>query len=330
MNRRRQLLLAVGIMPLTLALVGLAQPVNGVRRIGYLSGNRQGNEADLLSWSITRHALLRAGWEEGRNLRIERRYAEGDSSRLNDLARELVALNVELIYAGLSAATLAAQRATATIPIVMVGVISPVELGMVQSLAHPGGNVTGTTAPGVETAAKSIQILRDVAPSLTRLAILFNPTSPVAQSFNAARMRAASALGMIVHTYPVTRSDEVPGALKAIDADSAQMLLVNWDGVFQTRLREITNFALEHRILSIGVATYFTKFGGALYYGSNLEELIERSVSFVDRILRGAKPADLPVEEPTNFDLVVNLKTMQAIGVTVPRGILLRATEVIE
>ena len=135
---------------------------------------------------------------------------------------------------------------------------------------------------------------------------------------------------MTAQFYPVSTSDELAVALKAIAADRAQMLLVNYDGIFASHLREIASFALEHKILSIGVATLFTTVGGALYYGSNLREIIERSVSYVDRILRGAKPSDLPVEQPTNFDLIVNVKTMRAIGIPIPQRIRARATELIE
>jgi putative tryptophan/tyrosine transport system substrate-binding protein len=287
--------------------------------------------AGLVPLSMTVESLRRAGWEEGRDLLIERRYAEGDPTRLDALAEELVKLDVELIYASLATPALAAQRATRTIPIVMGGATLPVETGLIQVLSHPGGNVTGTTAPGVETAAKSVQILKEAAPGLTRLAILSNPaTSPVGQTFNAARVRAATAMGMTVQIFSVTRADDITAALERIAASRTQMLLVNNDGTIESRLRDITSFAIEHKILSIGVITLFTSVGGALYHGSNLQEIIDRGVSFVDRILRGAKPADLPVEEPTNFDLIVNLRTMRAIGIPVPQSILVRATEVIQ
>lgn len=330
MIRRRRLVFSAGMGPLATPLPGLAQPAQGVRRIGYLSLSKSTNKLAQATRSLTREALRRVGWEEGKNLWIERRYAEGDADRLDALAEELVRLDVELIYASLNAPALAAKRATTKIPIVVSGATLPVEIGLIDSLAHPGGNVTGTAAPGAETAAKSVQILREAVPGLTRLAVLFNPTAATAQSFNAARARAAAALGMTMHTFPVTRADDVPTALEQIAASRAQMLIVNNDGTIESRLRDITNFAIEHRILSIGVVTLFTSVGGALYYGSNLQEIIERSASYVDRILRGAKPADLPVEEPTHFDLIINLKTMRQIGIKVPQSLLVRATEVIQ
>jgi len=230
----------------------------------------------------------------------------------------------------LNSSIAAAKRATSSIPIVMIGALLPVELGFVQSLARPGGNVTGTAAPGPETAAKATQLLKEIAPGLTRLAILFNPATPGAQDFNAARSRAATALGMTVQTFPVTLPDDVTAALERIAASRAEMLLVANSGVTESRLRDITSFAIQHKIVSIGTATLFTSVGGAIYYGSNLQQIVDRSASFVDRILRGAKPADLPVEEPTKFDLIINLKTMRALGIAVPQSVLQRADEVIQ
>jgi len=330
MNHRRQLLLATGLVPLLTPLAGLAQPAARVRRIGHLSLSKSSNEVAQRGRAMFAESLRRAGWEEGRNLLIERRYAEADVARLDGLAQELVQLDVEVIVASLNLPTAAARRVTSSIPIVMVGSTLPAELGFVRSLAHPGGNVTGTAAPGPETAAKAIQVLKEVAPGLTRLAILNNPATPGTQDFNAARSRAAAALGMTVQMFPVTRPDDVTAALERIAAARAELLFVVSDGVTEARVRDITSFAVQHKILSISGFTLFTSMGGALYYGSNLQEIVDRSASFVDRILRGAKPADLPVEEPTKFDLIINLKTMRALGITVPRSVLQRADEVIE
>ena len=330
MKRRRQLILAAGLAPLATPLAGLAQSLQQVRRIGTLSLSKYANEVAQLGRSMMLESLRHLGWEEGRNLVIDRRYAEGDLARLDVLALELVRLNVEVILTTLNPAGAAARRATNSMPIVIIGATLPVELGYVQSLAHPGGNVTGTVAPGPETAEKSIQILRELAPGLTRLALLFNPMSPGQQRFNAARTRAASELGMTVQLIPVTRLDDVTEALARIAASGTEMLLVSNDGVTEARLRDITSFAIQHKIVTMGVATLFTSVGGAIYYGSNLQNIIDRSMYYVDRILRGAKPADLPMEEPTKFDLILNLKTLRAIGITVPKSILLRATETIE
>jgi len=348
-NRRRQLVLATGLLPLAHSRAGRGQPSQQMRRIGYLSLNTNGNEVDAQSRSLLQESLRRRGWVEGKNLQIEWRYAAGHYDRLDGLAKELVDLKVELIVAALNAPTAAARRATTSIPIVMIGAVLPVERGYVSSLAHPAGNVTGTSAPGADTAAKSIQILREVAPTLTRLALLTNPSSSerprrlqsaphsideldraAHNSVVDAIGRTAGALGMTSETFEAQTSEDITSRLQRIGASRAQMMWVAYDGVFQSRLRDIASFATEHKILSIGIATAFTTVGGALYYGSSLAEILDRSVSFVDRILRGATPGDLPVEEPTNFDLIINMKTMRSIGIAVPRTVLVRATELIE
>jgi putative ABC transport system substrate-binding protein len=323
-------MLATWLSPLLTPFAGLAQPAQRMRRIGHLTLSKSATEVAQAGRTNMRESLWRAGWEEGRNLVVERRYAEGDVSRLDGLAEDLVHLDMEVITAFLNAPIAAARRATSSIPIVMIGATLPVELGFVQSLARPGGNVTGTTAPAPEAAAKAIQVLKEMAPGMTRLALLFNPTSPGVQSANNARIRAASALGMTVQTFAVTQPDEIPAALERIAASRSEMLFVGYDGVTESRLRDITSFAIQHRIVSIGPFTLFTTMGGAIYYGSNLQEITDRSVSHVDSILRGAKPADLPVEEPTRFDLILNLKTLRTIGINVPQSMVLRANEVIQ
>jgi putative ABC transport system substrate-binding protein len=241
-----------------------------------------------------------------------------------------VQLEVEVIVATLNATISAAQRVTRTVPIVMVGATMPVELGFVQSLARPGGNVTGTAAPGPETVAKSFHVLKEVAPSVTSPAILINPTAPGLEGYLAETSRAASALGMTLRVFQVTRADKVMPALERIAAGWAGALLVRNDGVTESRLRDIMAFAIEHRIVSIGTQTLSASVGGAIYYGSTLQDIVDRSVSYVDRILRGAKPSDLPVEQPTKFDLIISLKTMRALGITIPQSVLLRADEVIQ
>jgi putative tryptophan/tyrosine transport system substrate-binding protein len=312
------------------AVAGVAQPAQRTRRIGTLSLSKSANETERMGRSLFVESLRRTGWDEGRNLTIERRYAEGDVARLDGLAEELVRLDVELICAILNFPIAAAKRATSRLPIVMLAGTLPVELGFVQSLARPGGNVTGTAGPDPETAAKAIQVLKEAAPGLTRLAILTNPTQPGTQSSNAVRSRAAKALGMTVEIFPVTRSEDVTGVLEQIAASRPEMLLVTNDGVIESRLRDITSFATQHKIVSVGVVTLFTTLGGAIYYGSNLQEILDRTSSYIDRILRGAKPADLPVEEPTKYDLIINLKTVRALGLILPQSLLSRADELIQ
>jgi putative tryptophan/tyrosine transport system substrate-binding protein len=324
------MLLAAAMGSLTIPNASFAQPAQQIRRIGYLSLGKSESEVAKTTRTLYSDALRRVGWEEGRNLVIERRYAEGDASQLDGLAKELVTLKVVVIMASLNTAIAAAKRATSDIAIVMTGATQPVEVGLVQSLGRPGGNVTGTMVPSAEYAGKSLEIVKEIAPALTRLAILFNPGSPGVQSVNAARIRAAAALGMTVQEFIVTKPDDIAAALDRIAASRAEVLLVSYDGVTESRLREITDFATKNRIISIGTVTLFTTVGGAIYYGSNIADIVNRGASYVDRILRGAKPADLPVEQPTKFDLIINLKTMREIGLNVPRSVLMRADELIE
>ena len=270
--------------------------------------------------ALMRESLRRVGWQEGSNLVVERRSAEGEVARLAVLAEDLVRLAPDLIVAVLNPAVMAAMHATRTVPIVMVGATHPVEIGFVQSFPRPGGNVTGTAVQSAELFAKSMQILRELAPGRTRIAVLSGLAGP----------RLAQPLGMTVQYFPVSFADEISDVLQQIVASRAEVLWVTNSGVTEPRWREITRFAIQNKILSMGSATLFTSVGGAMYYGSNLQDIIDRSASFVDRILRGAKPADLPVELPNRFDLILNLKSLRAIGVTVPRGVLLRASEVIE
>lgn len=330
MRLRRRIILTTGIASLAQPLVSLSQPAQRLRRIGYLSGGSFASAVAQTSWSMTRDSLRKAGWAEGANLLVERRYAEGDSDRLDALAKELVGLNVELIVAAFNRSIDAAKKATSSLPIVMSASSLPVQAGYVQSLAHPGGNITGTTAQGTETTAKAFEILREVAPSLSRAAVLFDPGGPIADAFQTARIEAARSLGMTLLPLPVSSTEDIPAALERLATNKTQMLVVSASGATDSRLREIATFAVENKILCIGTSPQLPRLGGALYYGIDLQEIVDRTVSFVDRILRGAKPADLPIEQPTHFTLIVNLKTMRLLGIAVPQRVLVRATELIE
>jgi putative ABC transport system substrate-binding protein len=334
-SHRRELVLAAGLAPTLLTpLAGLAQPSPRVRRIGSLSLSKSDTEVAQVGRKMAVESLRRLGWEEGKNLLIERRYAEGDVARLDTLAAELVSSEVELILASINPATIAARRATQTIPIVMIGAGFVVELGLVQSLARPGGNVTGTAVEVVEQYAKSFQFMRELAPRRTRMVNLLGPATggseQLAQAIRDGISRAAQAVGMTIQFVGVKAADDIADALARIAAGRAELLYVNNSGLIDPRLPEITGFAIRNKILSAGQFTLFANVGGAIYYGSNLQDIIDRSMSFVDRILRGARPADLPVELPTKFDLILNLKTLRAIGISAPSNVLLQASEVIE
>lgn len=276
MRLRRQIIFTAGIASLANPLVSLSQPAQRVRRIGYLSPRSFASAVAQTGWSMTRDSLRKAGWTEGGNLLVEQRYAEGDSDRLDALARELVGLNVELLVAVFNRSIDAAKRATSSLPIVMSASSLPVQSGYVQSLAHPGGNITGTTAQGTETTAKAFEVLREVAPGLSQAAVLFDPGGPIADVFQTARIEAARSLGMTLLPVPVTSTDDIPAALERIAVGKTQMLVVSASGATDSRLREIASFAVENKILCIGTSPLLPKFGGALYYGIDLQEIVDR------------------------------------------------------
>ena len=307
-----------------------AQQTEKVRRIGYLSFEAAESEPGRRNQRLFRESLRRVGYEEGRNLTIEWRFAEGKPDRLDELAQDLVRRNVELIVALTNAPILAAQRASSTIPVVMFIGVVPVELGIVESLARPGGQVTGTVWTSPEMPGKVAQILKEAAPGAARVALLWNPSSPVNKVYESEQQRAARTLGMTYQYFDVTRAEEVPAVLKRIAASRADALHVLYDPVVGGRLREIVAFAIQHKLVSIGSARAVVNTGGLLYYGPVASDIADQTAGYVDRILRGAKPADLPVQMPRKYELVINAKTARAIGYKIPPVLALRADETID
>ena len=326
--RTRRVVLVAGGCALVRPLDALAQ--GPVRRVGILNTGAAATSA-ASSWGLVFIELLqRAGYEPGRNLALEVRYAEGRVERLDELAQELVQLKVELIVAVQNDAVAAARRATRSLPIVMAFSLEPVENGFVDSLARPGGNVTGTGWLSAEIAGKDLEVLRDAVPHATRVAVLGNPVTPGMERYGAEANRAARALRITLLPFAAARPQEIAPALDRIAASTPDALYVVSDSVIETRLDEIVAFALAHRLPTIGTGIRLVEAGGLLYYGADIREILARTVSFIDRILRGAKPADLPVEAPARFELVANLKTAKALGITIPQSILLRANRLIE
>ena len=274
--------------------------------------------------------LQKVGFEEGKNLLVEKRFTSGKSEQLNELARDLVRRNVELIIAWGNYSIEAAMRATSTIPIVMLTAGAPVEAGFVKSLARPGGNVTGTTYNSPETAGKLLEILRDTVPGARRVAVLWNPNSPGIRLYEAQFARAARVLGIASQYFDVTQSEQVTEALEAIGRMRPDALYLVNDFVLGTRLAQIATFTLEHKLATVGTSPAWVDGGGLLYYGPDVLRIVERTASYVDRILRGAKPAELPIEQPTKYELMVNLKSAKALGLKIPQSILVRADRVIE
>jgi putative ABC transport system substrate-binding protein len=328
-SRRRQFLIASGA--LLAASLARAQQTMKVRRIGFLSAEVAESESGRRNQRLIRESLRRVGYEEGKNLTIEWRYAEGKSDRLDELAQDLVRRDVELIVTFANDPIFAAKRASKTIPVVMFLGVLPVELGIIQSLARPGGQVTGTTWISPELPGKVVQILKEAAPGAVRVASLRDPTGQTIKIFEQEQQRAARALGMTFQYFDVTRPEELPAVLKRIATSRPDALHIQFDpAVIGSRLPEIAAFAIQHKLVSIGSARAVVNTGALLYYGPVASDIADQAAGYVDRILRGSKPADLPVQMPRKYELVINAKTARAIGYKVLPALALRADEVIE
>jgi len=330
MTNRRATLTLLSLALFAPSLAARAQRVEGVRRIGFLVNGP--SDAPLVQRFMhqLRDALRHQGWKEGENLLIEARYSEFEAERLPALARELLELKVELIVAPLDQSVAAAKSVTTTVPIVMHNADSPVENGYVKTLAHPGGNITGTTWSGPESAGKLLQVLKEAKPNAVQVATLRDPTYPGAQAWRDASDRAGKLLGLNVRYFDVTRVEDVTLALTRI-ASARTDALVTWgDAATYPRAADIAAFAIERRLAFVSTVSRYVEAGGLLSVGPNLAAIYDRTASFIDRILRGAAPAGLPVEQPTKFELIVNARTAAAIGHKIPAEVLLRATRVIE
>lgn len=277
-----------------------------------------------------RDALRRRGWKEGENLVIEERFSEAKAERLPTLARELLELKVELIVGAVDQAIAAAKSVTTTVPIVMLAGDSPVENGYVKTLARPGGNITGTTWSGSESAGKLLQVLKEAKPSAVQVATLRDPTYPGAPAWKEETDRAAKLLGLNVQYFDVTRVDELTLALTRIAAAPTDALVAWGDAITYPRAADIAAFAIERKLAFVSTVSRYVEAGGLFSVGPNIAEIYDRTASFVDRILRGAAPAELPVEQPTKFELIVNARTAAAIGYKIPAAVLMQAARVIE
>jgi len=303
-----------------------AQPPAKRRRIGYLSaGSRGAYSATFLQ------ELSALGWTEGRNLTVDSRWAGGKHERLPELAEELVGLKPDTIVSITTPAIRAAVSATSSIPIVFSMVADPVGSGFVASLARPGGNVTGLTfVPDFGFFAKQLELLTKIVPSVARVAILWVPTNPVHARIVDATRAAAKRLGVAVVSRPVQTVDELEQAFTGLTTGKRSAALVIADLLFFAHLRRLAELAATAQVPVMYGATEYTEAGGLASYAQDLNDLQRRVARYVDRILRGTAPAALPVERPSRFELVVNLKTAKALGLTIPQSLLLRADRVIE
>ena len=277
-----------------------------------------------------RLGLRDLGWIEGKNISVEYRYAEGRSDRLPDLAADLVRLKVDLFVASVNTDALVAQKATRTIPIVMASPGDPVATGLVKSLARPGGNITGLSTISPELAGKRLELLREMVPKLSRVAVLWNPQGASSTNQWKEIQLPARQLGVQLHSLEVRNPNEFDKAFEDAIRARAGALAIMSDQVFAGNLKRIADLAAKNRLPSIFQLSEFADAGGLLAYGPDRSDMFRRAATYVDKILKGAKPGDLPVELPTKFELVINLKTAKSLGITIPQAILVQADRVIE
>ena len=326
--KRRVLMFALIALTLTAADKSFAQQGPKVARLGRL--------APLSAATDTRYreALLRGlrefGWSEGKNLEIEYRYADGQLSKLPALAADLARRQVDLMVVGSTPGAFAAKQATSTIPIVMVTTGDPVVNGLVKSLARPGGNVTGMTSLAQELGAKRLELFRETFPTASLVAILANPDAPDTRQSVLGVENAARNLGIKVRLLPARDVAAIGNAFAILKKDNVKALMVLQDPMFLTQQKLIVALAAKTQIPAIYGIQDFVEAGGLLFYGVDLTDMYRRAASHIDKILKGAKPADLPIEQPTKFELVINLKSAKALAIKIPDSIMLRADKVIE
>ena len=329
MNTRRQLVFALGACALA-PLAAFAQAPGKVWRIGFLAYRHFDLvDTDVYYGSFTQ-GMRELGYFAGKNLVIEWRSAEGKIERLPDLAAELVRLLVDVLVAQSTPASRAAQKVTATLPIVMVSVGDPVGNGLVKSLARPGGNSTGLSIMAAELTPKLLEMLRSMVPKVIRVAILLNPANPSHHSALENIKAAAPKVGVTILPIEAGTPEEISNAFAAMARQNAGALVMPLEAIFVQQRKQIIELAAKHRLPSISGDTEYAAAGGLMGYGQNIRENNRRAAIYVDKILKGARAGDLPVEQPTHFDLAVNLKTAKALGIKVPQSILIQATKVIE
>ncbi len=322
---RRQLFGVVCSTGVLLPLTVYAQKLGRSLRIGYLSPARLPQLLEALH-----DGLRELGYIEGQNIVFDYKFAEGQGKTLDELAAELVRLGPDVIVTVASGPALAAKRATSTIPIVMATVGEPVGIGLVSSLARPGGNITGVTLYGSELARKRLELLKEALPGVRRIALLGNIANPFsAFSWNEIQP-AGPSLGLELQLFTISELGEFPATFAAIAGNGSDALFVLSDALFNAARQEIVRLAAQHRLPSMFEAREFVEAGGLLAYGPNIAEMTRRSASLIVKIIKGANPGDLPIEQPTTFELSINVQTGRTLGITIPATVLLRADKVIE
>jgi putative ABC transport system substrate-binding protein len=329
MNTRRRFVLALMASPLAASLTSIAQQPTKVPRIGFLHPAPPGGIPGVRLEAF-RGALHELGYVEGKNVQLEIRWGNGELERLPALAGELVQLKVDVILAATSPSVVAARQATPTIPIVMPVSSDPVGEGLVASLAHPGGNITGLSMMAPELGEKRLQLLHETFPEASRaVAVLWNPAYVGMRARLEQAKVAAPKLGLTVRSVEVRDTRELDVAFEAFVREHPQALVLS-DPFTTSQRARIVEFAAEHRLPAIYESSDFVDVGGLMSFGPDISNLYRRAAVYVDKILKGAKPGDLPVEQPTKFELVLNMKAAKALGIKFPDSILLRADRVIE
>jgi putative ABC transport system substrate-binding protein len=324
--RRREFIFTLGGAAAAWPLAARAQQPGKLPTIGFL-GAAPSIESERVAAFVQR--LRELAWIDGRNLAIEYRWAEGRNERYAEIAAELVRLKVDVIVTSATPPTLAAKQATAVIPIVFAAVSDPVGTGLVASLARPGGNVTGLANQMSDTVGKKFEFLREVVPGLRRLAIMANVGNPASGLEMREAQATARTLGLEIITSEIRRAEDIAPAFEAL-RDRADALYLSPDPLMNTNRTRISILAVSARLPTMHGGRQYVEAGGLMSYGVNLPNLFRRAADFVDKILRGAKPADIPVEQPTKFELIINLTAAKALGLDLPASVLARADEVIE
>jgi putative ABC transport system substrate-binding protein len=324
---RRQLLVTLGASFLAGPLAAEAQRAAKVYRIGWLSPTSALSGASELQ--ALRDGLRELGYVEGRHMTIEERWADGEPAALPALARSLVELKVDVICPAGTPASLAAKQATSVIPIVFAAAAFPDETGLVASYARPGANITGVAFIGPEY-GKRLELLRQISPRLTRVALLYNDKNPASIRALKETRAWAERLGIVLEPHGIQRKEDVEPVFTAVARSRPGALMTTADPLVTSFRKEIVEFAAKHRLLSIYPNRDFVEVGGLMFYGTSTTDMYRRAAVYVDRILKGARTTDLPVEQPTKFDMVVNLKVAKALGITIPRSVLVRADRIID
>jgi len=328
--KRRDFITLLGSAVVAWPIAARAQQDDRMRRIGGLNGGHENDPVMKTRLSAFVQALAELGWTDGRNVRIDFRWGRGDNNRIRALARELLEQQPDIILAGGTAATVALQRETRTIPIVFVNVADPVASRIVARLDRQSGNITGFALVEASLAGKWLELLSEITPGLKRAAIMFNPDTAPVSAYMPSLETAARSLKVTPIPAPVHSDAEIETAIIALGREPGGGLVVISDGFAIVHRAPIISAAARNNVPVVCSQAVFARDGGLLSYGVDQVDTFRRGASYIDRILRGAKPAELPVQLPTKFEMVVNLKTAKALGITVPRSILLRADEVIE